>query len=255
MCLAAPTWRGPNDAAGAGRRRSLGTVSDARRADGGGGLAELASLLLDRGRSLGAHGAETVGAGVEDAVARFVRARAERAILRAQDWSDQQLVAGFEADDSSLLSRLGRKAGRAGASRAARRLGRARSLASRSPAGLALRYGPEVVESILADLRAIDALCRYLAGRARDADVDIDLEAFANVAVQILVGHGPDPDGPVPHAALAKGWLTGLGRRLTPFMGSGHRAGDVDAILLAASTLDVRLLGRRRGRFRRIIDG
>lgn len=199
---------------------------------------------LERGRHVGVAGADLVTSGVEDAVRVLVERRIDRAIRHAPTTVDtSQLVAALEP--SSSFSSLAGRAGTVGR-RVARHTRAARVLSRRTPTGMALRWGPLLVDAVRGHLRAVDAVAVHLVSRARRAGVDPDPGRVHAAVVQVLAGLDVEPEGPADHAALARTWLRDSGRKLLPFglvgSGRGRSAADVVGRLV---DLDVGRLGRR----------
>lgn len=198
---------------------------------------------LDRGRELGSSGAELLGSGADDAVRALVARRVERAMRIAPETVDTaRLAAALEP--SSSVARVAGRAGSIGR-RVARNSRIARAVSRRTPAGMALRWGPLVVDVVRTNLRAVDAVAVHLVSRARRAGVDPDPERLQSTVVQALTGLPLDPGADVDHTVLARTWLRDSGRRLLPFgLGDdGARRSPVE-VIGTLSDLDVGLLAR-----------
>lgn len=208
---------------------------------------------IGKGRELGSASLAGIGSGVDDAIRRMVDDRVSRALDRpGAPLTEGALTAALAAGGRSSLSRRVSSRGVARLARSARPL---RALGGRSPAGLALRFGPALYDVVGEALRNIDTVATQLAARADAAGVDADPERLRTVVVQVLTGQPVDPDDEADDRALARTWLTRAGSHLAPFgLGrrSGRAAGDVAH---AVQTVDPSLLssdgGSRRGWRRR----
>lgn len=198
----------------------------------------------DRSRQVAGASAEVLGAGVDDAVRALVDRRIQRALrptAPAVSTSDVVHALSAAPGQSSVASQLGRTT-----ARLARGTRVARSVAGRSPAGLALRFGPSLVDAVTANLRGLDAAAAHLVTRARKKRIDPDPDRLRAVVVQVLVGAPIDPDAEVDHAALARVWLGEAGRRVAPFglerLNGLGRGRTPDAVAAALAEVDVRHL-------------
>ena len=117
---------------------------------------------------------------------------------------------------------------------AARRAAPVARVASRTPVGLALRFGPVLAETVREQVARIDEVAATVLTRARAAGVEPHPERLRTVVVQILTGDVPDPDRRPDHVRLARTWVTDAGRRSIPLgVGTlvGNRRADVDRAL------------------------
>lgn len=211
------------------------------------GIADVLDALrvaAGRGVQAAGAGAEVLGAGVDDAVRAVVERRVQRALrptAPAVTATDVVLALSTPDGGGSVASRLGRTT-----AQLARRTRAVRTVAGRTPAGLALRFGPGLVEAIGANLRGLDAAAAYLATRAREHRIDPDPDRIRAAVVQALVGAPIDPDADVDHAQLARVWLSDAGRRLAPFgldrVRALARGRTPEAVAAALGSVDVRRL-------------
>lgn len=213
-------------------RRAIADVLDVLRA------------AAEQGARAAGAGAEVLGAGVDEAVRALVDHRIQR-VLRptapAVTATDLVQALSVPAGGASVASNLGRTT-----ARLARRTRVARSLAGRTPAGLALRFGPGLLDAVNASLRGLDAAAAHLATRARERRIDPDPDRLRAVVVQALVGTPVDPDADVDHTDLARLWLSHAGRRLAPFgldrLSPFARGRTPEAVAAALAEVDVRRL-------------
>lgn len=190
--------------------------------------------ITELGIDAGAAGASALGTGVEESVRRLVDHRIGRAL---RDPSSVPALGSSPQPSSS--GSLARRLGTRGAKAFAVRKGMAGRLAGRHPAGLALRYGPAVVDAVQGNLTRLDAVAAHLVRRARGAGVEPDPERLARVVVQVLADLPVDADDDVSRAVLLKRWARDVGRSLLPFGGGGDRD---DAHRAAADAVDPRSL-------------
>ncbi len=205
------------------------------------------------GRDAAGAGIELLGDGLDDALRVLVHHRVERALAPgAAAVHAPQLVEalGPTSSSGSMAQRFG-----SGGARLARRTRLARSVTSRTPVGMALRFGPGLVDVAAGSLRSLDATAAHLVTRARDARIEPDPDRLRAAVVQVLIGDAVDPDADVDHIALARVWLADAARRLAPLGLGGirglNRSRTPEAIIAALSEIDLRQLrppGRRRRR-------
>ena len=201
--------------------------------------------LAERGRDVAGTGAEVVGAGVDDALRMLIDRRVERALRSTtSSVSAADVVDALAASSSSSRAHwLGQ-----GGARLARRTPAVRFVGSRHPVGLALRFGPGLVDVISTNLRGLDVAVAHLVSRARSHRVDPDPDKLRAVVVQALVGRPIDPRAEVDHTSLVRLWMADAGRRFVPF-GLGSVAGLVrgrtpEAVAAALAAVDVEHLRR-----------
>ncbi len=201
-------------------------------------------LAAGRGVQAAGAGAEVFGAGVDDAIRALVDLRVQRALrpsAPAVTPTDLVLALSTPTGSGSVASTLGRTT-----ARLARRTRTVRAVAGRTPAGLALRFGPGLVDAVTANLRGLDAAAGHLATRARERRIEPDADRLRAVVVQALVGAPIDPDADVDHSQLARVWLSDAGRRLAPFgldrVRALARGRTPEAVAAALGELDVRRL-------------
>ncbi|HEU5085279.1 MAG TPA: hypothetical protein VFU14_18200, partial [Acidimicrobiales bacterium] len=167
--------------------------------------------------------------------------RALRPGASAVTATDVVLALSTPEGGGSVASRLGRTT-----AKLARRTRPVRGIAGRTPTGLALRFGPGLVDAVTANLRGIDAAAAHLVTRARDQRIEPDPDRLRAVVVQALVGAPIDPDADVDHAQLARLWLSDAGRRLAPFgldrVRALARGRTPEAVAASLGTVDVRRL-------------
>lgn len=203
-------------------------------------LVALLRLVLRHAKDLGASGVEAAGHGADGAIGTFVLGRARRAVERPS--ADRDLGRALKEPAGGALAR---RAGRSGISRVARRVG---PVARRSPAGLALRFGPAVYDVATGALREIDGVSQALVARALDNGRRPDPERIAAATVGVLGGQldGSVVDAP-DHLALARRWLRRIGGQMVPFglLGDGI---DVEALQAAIDRVPPEMLGDRRRR-------
>ena len=202
--------------------------------------------VAGKGLELAGTGADALGSGVDEALRALVDQRVERALRpSAPAVSATDLVDALGTSGTSVSPWLG--AG-AGAARLARTGRAARFMGSRSPVGLAVRFGPALYQAVSANLRGLDAAIAHLVTRARDHRIDPDPTRLRTAVVQALTGDAIDPDTEADPSALVRVWLGDAGRRVVPF-GLGringlNRGRTPDAVAAALATVDVRRLRR-----------
>lgn len=202
--------------------------------------------VLARARDVAGGGAGVLGGGVDDAVRALVDHRVQRAMRSTgPPPTAVDLVLALSADRSPASAR---RLGDAGVWLAKR--GKvARALGGRTPAGLALRFGPGLYDAVSGGLRGLDAAAGHLVGRAREQGIEPEPARVRAAVVQALTGAPVDPSADPDHAALARLWLAEAGRRAAPF-GLGRISGlsrgrTADAVAAALGRVDV---GALRGR-------
>lgn len=203
-------------------------------------VADVVRAVLARTRQAAGGGVELVGGGVDDAVRLLVDRRVQRALRStAPPPGPADVVLALSGDGTSSTAR---RVGQAGVWLASR--GRfARSIGTRTPAGLALAFGPEVYDAVVRNVRGLDAAIEHLVGRARARGIEPDPARLRAVVVQALTGAPVDPAADPDHAALLRTWLADAGRRVAPF-GLGNvrgltRGRTADAVAAALGTVDV----------------
>lgn len=202
--------------------------------------------VASRGWAMAGTGASAVSSGVDDAVRVLVHRRVVRALRSGASTPTRiELVDALDGPSGSALSPwIG-----AGAARLARTGRAARVLGSRTPLGLAVRFGPAVYGAISGNVRGLDAASAHLVGRARDRRVDPDPDRLHRVVVQALTGQPIAPDVDADHSALLRVWLGDAGRSAVPFgldRISGFRNGlTPEAAAAVLESVDVRRLAAR----------
>jgi len=205
---------------------------------------EVVRTLLSRARGAATGGADLLGGGVADAVRALVDRRVQRALQRDAPASAADVVLALSADATPSPLRVGR----AGAW-LARRGRAARFIGGRTPAGLALRFGPGLYEAVARSVRGLDAAAAHLVARAREAGVEPHPHRVRAAVVQALTGDRLDPAADPDHTALVRLWLADAGRRVVPF-GLGRISGFTrgrtpEAVAAALASVDVGKLGGR----------
>ncbi len=214
-------------------------------------VADVVAVLVvaaERARTLGVEGIGLLGDGADAAVSALVGARVQRAVDVTRPVAPAtDLARALEPPSgaATVAAQVGRVS-----SRLARRSRLARAVTGRTPAGLALRLGPAVVDTVRGGVRAVDAVAATVAARARAAGVEPDPDRVRTVVVQALVGDPVDPDASADHARLALAWLARVGADVAPLGlggvarrlgGQGPAAADVVAAL---DDLDPHRVGR-----------
>lgn len=197
-----------------------------------------------RGVEVAGTGAEVLGAGVDDAVRALVERRVQRALrptAPAVTATDLVLALSTPGGGGAVASRLGRTS-----AQLASRSRRVRAVGGRTPVGLALRYGPGLLDALTASVRGLDAAAAHLVTRARERRIEPDPDRLRAVVVQAIVGAPLDPDADIDHTHLARLWLSDAGRRLAPFglhrVRALARGRTPEAIAASLAAVDVRRL-------------
>lgn len=219
------------------RRDSTG---DGRAVDD---LVAILRTLATGAVSAGGAGLHALSGGTEAAVSTFVRSRVARAVDRAGQRPSRSLHETLAAPAGSNITR---RIGRSGAARVARRVG---PLARRSPAALALRFGPAVYDVATTAIREIDAVAAALVAHAHEHRRDPDVDRIHTATVQVLAGDAVEPGGEPDHGGLARRWAKRVGAQIVPF-GLADRGPDTDALARTIQAVDPAALGPARRRRR-----
>lgn len=191
---------------------------------------------VGKGRKLGSLSLSGIGAGVDDAVRRLVDDRVSRALERpGRPLSETELTAVLTTGSGSSLAR---RIGSRSAGKLARRSRPLRALGGRSPAGLALRFGPALYDVVTQARHTMDVVATQLAARAAAAGVSPDPDRLRVAVVQILGGQPVDPGGAADHRIVARRWLTSAGGQLAPFGLGGRSAVPAADVAAAVQSVD-----------------
>lgn len=198
--------------------------------------------VLSRTRDVAGAGAGALGSGVEDAVRALVDRRVQRALRNPTSHTTAvDVVQALAADTPSSVAR---RVGSTGTWLAGRRA--TRFIGGRTPAGLALRFGPGLYDAVAASLRGLDAAAAHLVARAREHGVEPHPDRLRAAVVQSLTGAPVDPAAEPDHGVLVRLWLAETGRRMAP-IGLGRISGltrgrTPDAVAATLGRVDVRQL-------------
>jgi hypothetical protein len=194
---------------------------------------------LGKAGSLTASG---LGEAIEAPARALTRRAAESAVAAPRPLPDQKALARALAERPGTPA-LGSAAATALAARVARRAGRLKFLARRTPVWVVAAAGPARYASVARGADEVGMVASHLAHRARAAGMEPDAERVRRAAIQIVSGAPVDTGADPRHGPLVLSWLTRAVKAALPF-GSGIATRDPSSMAAAAAAVHPAVVAR-----------